>query len=141
MTLFLTGLLAGLLDIIAAVLLFMAKGNKDPRILLRYIASAVYGKDAFVRGNSMVLIGLLFHFLIAMIWVAIYFFLHAYMPWLGSHPLLAAIGYGLLVWIIMNLVVLPNSRATPRPFSWPFALINMAILIGAIGLPAAYFSN
>jgi len=141
MTLFLTGLLAGLLDITAAMLLFLSRGNKDPRILLRYIASAVYGKDAFVRGNSMVLMGLLFHFAIAMIWVAIYFILHAYIPWLDSHRLLAAIGYGLVVWIIMNLVILPNSRATPRPFSWPFALINMAILIGAIGLPVAYFSS
>ena len=90
MTLFLTGLLAGLLDAVAAVLLFLARGNKDPRILFRYIASAVYGKAAFAEGNSMVFMGLLFHFLIAMSWVAIYFFLHAHFSWLDIHPLLAA---------------------------------------------------
>ena len=141
MTLFLTGLLAGLLDAIAAVLLFLARRNKDPRTLFRYIASAVYGKDAFTRGNSMVFIGLLFHFLIAMVWVAIYFFLHAHISWLGTHPLPAAIGYGILVWIIMNMVVVPNSRAAPRPFSLSFALINVVILILAIGLPAAYLAR
>lgn len=141
MTLFLTGLLAGLLDAIAAVLLFLARGNKDLRMLFRYIASAVYGKDAFVHGQSMVLMGLLFHFLIAMCWVAIYFFLHARIPWLDSHPLPAAIGYGILVWIVMNLVVVPNSKAAPRPFSLVFALINVVILILAIGLPAAYLSS
>jgi len=141
MTLFLTGLLAGLLDAIAAVLLFLARGNKDPRILFRYIASAVYGKEAFAPGNNMALMGVFFHFLIAMCWVAIYFLLHAYLPWLSDHPLLSAIGYGLLVWIVMNLVVVPNSRAAPRPFSWWFALINVVILILAIGLPAAYLAG
>lgn len=141
MTLFLTGLLAGLLDAVAAVLLFLARGNKDPRLLFRYIASAVYGKDAFTPGNNMVLIGLLFHFLIAMSWIAIYFSLHAHIPWLGSHPLLAAIGYGILVWIVMNIIVVPNSRAAPRPFSLIFALVNVWILILTIGLPAAYLSS
>ncbi|MBN9382149.1 MAG: hypothetical protein J0H74_15380 [Chitinophagaceae bacterium] len=141
MTLLLTGLLAGLLDAIAAVLLFLARRNKDPRMLFRYIASAVFGKGAFVKGTSMVYKGIIFHFLIAMSWVAIYFFLHAHIPWLDSHPLLAAIGYGILVWIIMNLVVVPNSRATPRPFSLSFALINVIILILAIGLPAAYLAG
>ena len=137
MTLFLTGLLAGLLDAIAAVLLFLARGNKDPRMLFRYIASAVYGKEAFSNGTSMVYKGILFHFLIAMTWVAIYFFLHAHIPWLDSHPLPAAIGYGILVWIVMNIIIVPNSRATPRPFSLIFALVNALILILAIGLPAA----
>jgi hypothetical protein len=142
MTLLLTGLLAGLLDAVAATLLFLARGNKDPRVLFKYIASAVYGKDAFTRrGESMFFMGLLFHFLIAMGWVAIYFFLHAQMPWLGRHPLAAAIGYGILVWIVMNLVVVPNSRAAARPFSLLFAFINVVILILTIGLPAAYLAG
>ena len=140
MTLIFTGLLAGLLDAIAAVLLFLSRGNKDPRMLFRYIASAVYGKEAFAKRNSMVLMGILFHFLIAMCWVAIYFFLHAHIHWLGEHPLAAAIDYGILVWAIMNLVVVPNSKAAPRPFSLTFALINVVILILAIGLPAAYMA-
>lgn len=141
MTLFLTGLLAGLLDAIAAVLLFLARGNKDPRILFRYIASAVYGKEAFTSGSNMVVMGVFFHFFIAMCWVAIYFLLHACLPWLSDHPLLSATGYGILVWMAMNLVVVPNSRAAPRPFSWWFALINVVILILAIGLPAAYLAG
>jgi len=141
MTLLLTGLLAGLLDAVAATLLFLARGNKDPRMLFKYIASAVYGKEAFARGDSMFFRGLLFHFLIAMSWVAIYFFLHARIPWLGDHPLPAAVGYGILVWIVMNLVVVPNSRAMPRPFSPAFALINVVILVLAIGLPAAYLAR
>ena len=141
MHLLLTGLLAGALDAIAAVLLFLARGNKDPRMLFRYIASAVYGQRAFAAGGFMVLMGLLLHFLIAMSWIAVYFYLPGNIPWLNLHPLPAAIGYGIFVWIIMNLVVVPYSRAAPRPFSWLFAVINVVILIGCIGLPAAYLAR
>jgi hypothetical protein len=140
MHLLLTGLLAGTLDAIAAVVLFLARGNKDPRMLFRYIASAAYGKRAFAGEGFMVFMGLLFHFLIAISWVAVYFFLHTCIPWPDSHPLPAAIGYGLFVWVMMNLVIVPYSRAAPRPFSWLFAVVNMVILIGAIGVPAAYLS-
>ncbi|MDO6432860.1 hypothetical protein Q4E93_19790 [Flavitalea sp. BT771] len=140
MHLLLIGLLAGTLDAIAAVLLFLAGGNKDPRMLFRYIASAVYGKRAFAGEGFMPFMGLLFHFLIAISWVAVYFFLHTHIPWLDSHPLFAAVIFGSLVWIIMNLIIVPYSKATPRPFSWLFVVINVVILIMAIGLPAAYLS-
>ena len=141
MTILLTGLLAGLLDGVAATLLFMARGNKKPGILFRYIASAVFGKAANTGGGAMVFIGLFFHFLIALIWVSCYFVLYPLIPWLGEHPLAAAAIYGLLVWVIMNLGVLPLSKAAPRPFSWVFALINILILVVTIGLPAAYLAR
>ena len=141
MTIFLTGLLAGFLDGIAAILLYLARGNKKPGALFQYIASAVYGNAAFTGGARMVLTGIIFHLLIAMSFVAIYFGMYPYIPWLKFHPLAAAAGYGLLVWIIMNLGVLPLSRAIPRPFSLLFALINVLILIVTIGLPAAYLAR
>jgi len=137
----LTGLLAGLLDGVAAVLLFLARGNKNPTQLFRYIASAFYGKVAFGEGARMVLIGVLFHFLIAAIFVAAYFGIYPHLPWLRSYPPAGAFVYGLLVWGIMNLGVVPFSRAAPRPFSFLFAVVNMLILVAAIGLPAAYMSR
>jgi len=41
----------------------------------------------------------------------------------------------------MNLIVVPSSKAAPRPFSAIFALVNVVILIVAIGLPAAYLAR
>src|ERR1700742_4692143 len=99
MIIVLTGLLAGLLDGVAAVGLFLARGNKNPALLFRYIASAVYGKAAFAEGARMVLIGVLFHLLIAGAFVAAYFAVSPYLPWLKSHPLAGAFAYGLLVWV------------------------------------------
>src|SRR5882757_922586 len=98
MTIILTGLLAGFLDGTAAVLLFLARGNKNPALLFRYIASAVYGKAAFGEGPRMVLMGVLFHFLIAGTFVGVYFGLYPYVSWFRSNPLLGAMVYGLLMW-------------------------------------------
>jgi hypothetical protein len=141
MTILLTGLLAGLLDGAAAILLYLARGNKRPGNLFRYIASAVFGQAAFAGGRGMILMGVLFHFLLAISFVVIYFRLYHYIPWLQTQPLAAAAGFGLLVWMIMNLVIVPLSRAAHRPFSLWVALINILILMIAIGLPAAYLAR
>lgn len=141
MTILLTGLLAGFLDGVVATLLYLARGNKKPGALFQYIASAVYGKAAFAGGGRMAFMGLFFHFLIALAFVSFYFVLYPHISWLGTYPLAAAVVYGLLVWVIMNLGVLPLSKAAPRPFSWVFALINMLILMVTIGLPAAYLAR
>ena len=89
----------------------------------------------------MVLMGVLFHFLIAGIFVGAYFGLYTYVSLLRSSPLAGAIVYGLLLWSIMNLGVVPLSKAAPRPFSFLFAVVNMLILIAAIGLPTAYMAS
>jgi len=138
MTILVTGLVAGALDAVAAVLFFLARGNKQPGALFRYIASAVYGKTAFTGGGAMIAMGILFHFVIAFCWVGCYFAVYPLIAGLGTGIIIDAVVYGLLVWIVMNLVVLPLSRAARRPASLSFILINMVILMIAIGLPSAY---
>ena len=138
MILLITGLLAGFLDGAAAVLLFMARGNRNPAVLFRFIASGVYGQAAFTGGIRMAWLGLIVHFLIALSFVAAYFGVCHFVSWPLLHPLAAALVYGLLVWIVMNLLVVPLSRTAHRPFSWAFALVNILILMGAIGVPAAW---
>ena len=61
------GLIAGSLDIIAAFLNFYFKTGKNPTIVLKYTASAIFGKDAVTGGNGMALTGLLLHYIIAFI--------------------------------------------------------------------------
>jgi len=138
MAILMTGLIAGSLDALAAVLFFLARGNKQPAALFRYIASAAYGKAAFTGGTAMVATGILFHFVIAFCWVGVYFALYPLIEKFHTSMLFDAVAYGLLVWIVMNLVVVPLSRAARRPSSLSFILINMVILMIAIALPCAY---
>ena len=141
MILLLTGLLAGLLDAAAALLFFLARGNKQPGMLFRYIASGVFGPAAFGPGKRMVALGVLFHFLIALFWVGVFFGAYPWVLLLHADPLVVAAGYGLLVWVIMNLVVLPLSRVKPRPFSVSFIVVNILILVVTIGLPCVYMAH
>jgi hypothetical protein len=138
MKLLITGLIAGTLDALGAILYFLARGNNNPGRLFQYIASAVFGPDSFQAGPRTILLGILFHYLIAASFVTAYFFLAGRILWLVAHPLPAAVLYGIVVWSIMNLVVVPLSSATPRPFTPDVIGINMIILILAIGLPAAF---
>ena len=69
------GLVAGTLDILAAFVQTYINTRKGPDIVLKYIASGVFGrKEAFGGGDSMIIWGLLFHFIIAMAFAAFFCF-------------------------------------------------------------------
>lgn len=133
-----TGLIAGILDAGAALGFFLARGNRRPGMLFQYIASAVYGPAAFQRGRRMAILGLFLHFCVALCWVGLYFAVWPRVAGWGGGVLVDAVVYGVFVWCMMNLVVVPLSKAVPRPLTPAFVLVNMLILIVTIGLPCAY---
>ncbi|HEY2727215.1 MAG TPA: hypothetical protein VGI61_08585, partial [Parafilimonas sp.] len=58
-------LLAGTLDILAAFADYYIATRRGPEGVLRFIASGVFGKDAFTGASLMIWLGLFFHFVIA----------------------------------------------------------------------------
>jgi len=136
-----TTLVAGSLDILLAFLNAWISNGVTPTRVLQYIASGYFGTEAFAGGSGMALWGLLFHYLVALVFTTVFFFLFAKSGFLLRHKVLTAIGYGLLIWVVMNLVVLPMSRV-PASKMEPVAMIKgMAILILAIGAPLVIFSS
>lgn len=140
----LTGLLAGTLDLSGACIGYMIdhKG-KFPTKILEYIAGGVFGKDALSGGLTMKLSGLFFHYFIAMAFTLFYFLIYPKIKLLYKNIFLSAFIFGLLVWAVMNLIVVPNS-AWHKPIM-PFDIVASAkaafILIICIGLPDAYFAK
>jgi uncharacterized membrane protein YagU involved in acid resistance len=132
------GLLAGTLDILAAILI-LAKGKAVAT--LKFVASGVFGKAAFSGGAGMVLSGAVFHYFIATSFAAGYFLAYPSLPFLQKNKWLSGILYGVIVWTVMNLLVVPLSNAPQSPFAWDSALKNMAILIVCIGLPIAWLAD
>jgi hypothetical protein len=130
-----TGLLAGFLDITAACASFFFQTGKSPLVVFQFIASGILGTSAFTGGYPVALLGLLLHFLIAFLFAGVYFFLYPRLPLLRRNPFWSGVGYGLLVWLVMSRLVLPLSLAPRRPFALIPDLIEMLILVGAIGLP------
>ena len=134
----LTGLIAGTLDILAAI--FLLAGGNAARVF-RYIASGAFGKAAFSGGGEMVALGVFFHYFIALTWTVLYFFSYPKVMFLQRNRWISGAAYGMLVWAVMNLLVLPLSNIAPRNLTAANAVINILILVVCIGLPIALSAN
>ena len=137
-TILLLWLLVGTLDIIAACTDLYLNTGKGPDVVLKYVASGVFGKEAFTGGTKMIWLGLLFHYIVALGWTLLFYVLFLTVPFISKYPVVSGILYGLFIWTIMNQVVVPNSNV-PVPkaaqFDWMKAGKNALILICMIGLP------
>ncbi|MBC7873591.1 MAG: hypothetical protein H7Y01_06335 [Ferruginibacter sp.] len=136
-----TGLVAGTLDGLAAILNFTIQGNKHPERIFKYIASAAFGAKATTGGEIMIAWGVFFHYLIAFAFTIFFFIIFPRVKWLQENVLLGGLLYGLFVWLVMNRVVVPLSQLPPSPFKLKSAIINMLILMVCIGLPVAVMAN
>lgn len=132
-------LVAGTLDILAAFLVYAVILEKtSPARILMSIASGVFGKAAYSGGTPMIITGLLLHFLIALIFSGFYFLVYPGLAFLHRRKLLTGILYGIFIWLVMNLGVLQivfEGMPLPDPGS---ALLGIAIVIVAVGIPIAY---
>lgn len=137
------GIIAGLLDITAATSHFLLLGNSDPRVIFLFIASGVFGKEAFEGGWPTVFMGFFFHMCIAMGWTVLYFLSYPYIK--GSMQrwgiIRESVVYGIFVWFMMSMVVLPLSNVTPRTMATKSALIGAGILVICIGFPISYYAR
>lgn len=137
-----TALFVGTLDLSAAMIQYYSRTGILPfRPVLYFVASGLLGKSAFSSGDVMLLAGLLIHYCIATAFTVLFFLLVAQRPFARQHRLLTGILYGALVWIIMNLVVLPVTAARPLPKTFASVTTGMGILIICIGLPLALVAN
>ena len=131
------GLVAGALDALGAMTTFMLRGGKNPAIVWKYVASGVFGKEALAGGTTTVVWGLVFHFCIALTFAAFFFLIYPTLRRFISSSIVLGLLYGVLVWVVMNLIVLPISNVAPQPFELTKVLIGMSVLIVCIGLPIA----
>jgi uncharacterized membrane protein YagU involved in acid resistance len=142
-TLFLSGLIAGTLDILAALTIYDLILHKTTSIkILQSIASGIFKKEAYAGGAQMALYGLLLHYFIALTFAWFYFTIYPYFSFLKKNALLSGIVYGIFVWIVMNLVVLPTVFPVlpEKHLDFPL-LLSILILICCIGIPIAFITR
>jgi len=142
-SIFLAGLIAGTLDILAAIFFYAILFQKTTPIkILQSIASGIFKKEAYSGGSQMALYGLLLHYFIAFIFAWFYFTIYPYFKSLKKNTLLSGIFYGIFVWIAMNLVVLPVVFPVLPEKHLDFPLIlSILILIFCIGIPIAFLNK
>lgn len=133
-------LLVGSLDILAACIQFYLKTNKGPAPVFKFIASGIFGEKAFAEESSMIFFGLLFHFFIAFVFTAFFFWACNKFPAILKMKVAAGIVFGVFVWAVMNLVVLPISHAPGIPFNFWGAAVQVTILIACVGMPLSFIA-
>jgi hypothetical protein len=128
-------LIAGTLDALAAVYILAAG---QAQMVFQYIAAGAIGREAaFLGGNRSILIGVGFHYLIAAIFTLFFFFLYQREAFLRRNAGVVAFIYGILMWVVMNLLVLPVSKLKIdiNKFTFKGTVTGMAILIICVALP------
>ena len=128
---------AGSMDITAALTYYPLTTGVRPTRILHGIASGLLGPGAFQGGFRTAALGLALHYLIAFVWTVVFFLAAREFKGLTTNRFLVGMVYGVVVWIVMNLIVLPLSNARRAPFNLTQAAIGAVILMFCIGLPIA----
>lgn len=130
-----TTLIAGFMDLTGACTQAYLSRSVTPDVLLKYIASGFFGKDAFNGGFGMMLTGLLVHFVIVFACTVCFFFLYPKLKFLHRNIIINSFLIALVAWVVTNLVIIPMSNIAAGPINYARALIGYAILFLCIGLP------
>src|SRR6185437_11058533 len=126
------GFIAGLLDLTCA---YISYGVHMPR----GIARGLVGSIAFQGGDGYYVLGIALHFFIALSAAAVYYGASMKLKFLKGYPFGCGLFYGIAIFLVMNLIVLPLSAIH---FKGPFTMhgLDQGLLVHMflIGLPIAY---
>lgn len=135
-------LVVGTLDALDAVLFFWFRSGARPYRIFQGIASGLLGPAARQGGLQTAAIGVALHYFIAFGIVVTYFLVSRRVALLTRHPVICGLFYGLVVYAVMNLVVIPLSRiGGPAMPAAPLLVNGILIHLFGVGLPAALFAR
>jgi hypothetical protein len=121
------GLVAGTIDIGAAALI----NHVGPALILQGIASGLIGMKSYAGGAGTVALGLALQLAMSIAIAGIYAVAATRLAWLRLHPVLAGPAFGLGVFVVMNLIVVPLSAFGPKPahISLVWLLLNVLAML------------
>jgi hypothetical protein len=126
------GLVAGGLDLISAFITF---GWNVPKA----IAGGLLGRSAFQGGAGVWALGVFLQFFIAVSAAAVYYAASRKLAFMKEHPLVCGPFFGIAVYLVMNLIVLPLCALhSTRPLAINGMLLGLVVHMILIGLPIAY---
>ena len=123
-------LVAGTLDIAFAMILTLIFGRHIPD-MLRFVASGPF-TAATEMGTGGAILGLVVHYALMAIMVAVFVAIANHKPALTRQPVRWGVIYGLVTYVVMNLVVVPLRFGNwpPKPLSIVTQLFAHVVLVG-----------
>jgi len=132
-------LVCGTLDILLAMLLTLWRGRQIDA-MLRSVASGPF-PGATGMGGAGAALGLAVHFGLMAIMVAAFMLVARSRPALVDKPLLWGLVFGLVTYVVMNLIVVPLRF----PAAWPPSGLSIATQLFAhivlVGWPTAFIAR
>jgi len=132
-------LVCGTLDILWATLISLWRG-REPAAMLRFVASGPFpsATDLGAAGSAL---GLGVHYALMAIMVALFVVVARSRPTLVDRPWLSGLVYGLVTYVVMNLIVVPLRF----PAAWPPSTLSITTQLFShivlVGWPIAFISR
>ena len=131
-------LISGTLDILLATVLTLLNG-RAPADMLRFVASGPF-PPAVDMGTAGAILGLAVHFALMAIMAAIFMMLARTRSALLETPLRTALAYGVVTYIVLDLLVVPlrfPGAFPPKPISIATQLFAHIVLVGLVFVSVA----
>jgi uncharacterized membrane protein YagU involved in acid resistance len=100
-----------------------------PGRVLQMIASGILGEASYQGGSTSIVLGSVLQIAISFVIALIYNIAFAKVADIRSHPLTFGALYGVAIFIVMNFVVVPLSRAYPKPHWNLKSVVAMTIVM------------
>jgi uncharacterized membrane protein YagU involved in acid resistance len=134
------GLVLGTTDLTFACTFAALNSGASPVRVFQAVARGVLGRASFNGGAASAALGVGLHYFIAISMALVYYAASRRYPALARRPIAYGIPYGVLLYLIMNLVVLPLSAIGMPSFSdtlWVTLSVIMHMVFGVICAVAA----
>lgn len=133
---------AALLDgLLACTYWGIARGT-SPMQIFQSVSAGLLGREAYSGGPPTAWLGVGLHLFIAGLMAAAYGLAAQQWPELARRPpWLTGLAYGLVLYAVMHLVVVPLSRALPPPAMWPWRMADVGSHLFLVGLPIAWWAR
>lgn len=129
-------LIAGVLDISSAFLLFYPKGV-SPMAVLQGVAAGLIGRKAAMEGDMATAgLGLAIHFFIAFVVASVFYVASRKLVFLTRHAVISGLLYGVVVYGFMYWIVMPLAYPVVHP-SLSRDVTAVCVHMFLIGLPIA----
>lgn len=130
------GLAAGALDIVYAFTVYGLRGVA-PLTILQSIAAGVLGREAFRGGVEAGALGAALHFFMTGVMAGVFVAASLALPWLRERAVQWGMIYGGTIFLAMNFVVVPLSRANSALPPLELYAAGFVVHVVLVGLPIA----
>jgi uncharacterized membrane protein YagU involved in acid resistance len=128
-----SGLVAGIANLVAAGAIFGGTMTHG----FQMIAAGVLGEQAFSGGTTAAVLGAVLHFAISIAAAGLYLWAALRHHALIRHWLVGGVLFGVLAYLVMNLVVVPLSHAANPDFSLAMIVKELVAHTVLFGVPIA----